>query len=97
MDRDRRPINISLKDEKLRNGILQSGVRNMDCVNKVKNSKDCNCSYGGCSRMGICCECIRYHRASGELPACYFPADAEKTYDRSIEYFIEVYQKRRHL
>jgi len=28
-----------------------------------------------------------------ELPACFFPDDAEKTYDRSIEYFISLYEK----
>ncbi len=28
----------------------------------------------------------------GQIPACYFPADAEKTFDRSIEHFIKVYQ-----
>jgi len=30
-----------------------------------------------------------------ELPACYFPNDAEKTYNRSIDYFIELYQQGR--
>jgi len=30
----------------------------------------------------------------GELPACYFPDDVEKTYDRSIENFIRIIQKR---
>jgi len=25
-----------------------------------------------------------------ELPACYFPDDVEKTYDRSIRKFIEI-------
>jgi hypothetical protein len=30
----------------------------------------------------------------GELPACYFPVDYEKSYDRSIEGFISLYQKR---
>jgi hypothetical protein len=30
----------------------------------------------------------------GELPACFFPDDAERTYDRSIEKFIDIYQKR---
>ncbi len=68
----------------------------MNCVNKAKNLEFCNCSYD-CSKKGMCCECIHYHRSKGALPACYFPADAEKTYDRSIEYFIEVYQKQKHL
>ncbi|MDP8263965.1 MAG: DUF6485 family protein [Candidatus Aceula lacicola] len=69
----------------------------MNCPNKEKNLQDCNCSYGSCEKMGICCECVRYHRNKGALPACYFPNDAEKTFDRSIEYFIEVYQKEKHL
>lgn len=60
----------------------------------AKNKSKCNCTYEPCSRKGICCECISYHRSSGELPACYFPADVEKTYDRSIEKFIEIYKRR---
>ena len=58
-----------------------------------QNRAECNCSYEPCSRKGICCECIRYHSRSGELPACLFPDDVEKTYDRSIEKFIEIHQK----
>jgi hypothetical protein len=30
----------------------------------------------------------------GELPGCLFPPQVEKTYDRSIAKFIEVYSKR---
>lgn len=60
----------------------------MECK-KDLNLKDCNCSYL-CKRKGICCECIVYHRKRGELPACYFSKDAEKTYDRSIEYFLKL-------
>jgi hypothetical protein len=59
-----------------------------------QNKAKCNCTYEPCSRKGICCECVTYHQKSGELPACYFPADVERTYDRSIEKFIEVYRKR---
>jgi hypothetical protein len=63
---------------------------------KIEHNKArCNCTYEPCSRKGICCECIEYHRKSSELPACYFPPDVERTYDRSIERFIETYQKRR--
>jgi len=64
----------------------------MECM-KEKNMKDCNCSYPGCGKKGICCECIRYHRNKGALPACYFPADAESTYDRSIAHFIRTKMK----
>lgn len=60
-----------------------------------KNKADCNCTYEPCSRKGVCCECIAYHRRSGELPACYFPDNVERTYDRSIERFIEIYKSKR--
>ena len=64
----------------------------MDCK-KESNLSFCNCSYP-CGKKGNCCECIQSHRRAGELPACYFPDDIEKTYDRSIENFIETYQER---
>jgi hypothetical protein len=64
----------------------------MEC-NKDRNKDFCNCTYP-CSKAGICCDCLNYHRKMGELPACYFPVDAEKTYDRSIENFISLYQQR---
>jgi hypothetical protein len=54
----------------------------------------CNCTYEPCLRKGVCCECLQYHRQSGELPACYFPAEAERSYDRSIEKFIAVRLKK---
>ncbi len=61
-----------------------------DCQNKEKNLSMCNCTYEPCSRKGVCCECLHYHRKMGELPACYFPDDVEKTYDRSIRRFVEL-------
>ena len=57
--------------------------------NKIK----CNCTYP-CGKKGMCCECIRYHLDRKELPACCFPDDVEKTYDRSFEKFIEVYKNK---
>lgn len=60
---------------------------------KEENKSMCNCTYP-CGKKGMCCECISYHRGRGELPACYFPDSVEKTYDRTIENFIRVYQKR---
>ena len=60
---------------------------------KEKNAAVCNCTYP-CSRKGVCCECITYHRRMGELPACYFPADIEAGYDRSAENFIRIIQQR---
>jgi len=66
----------------------------MECK-KEENLTRCNCTYEPCSRKGICCECIAYHNVKGQLPACLFPDDAEKTWDRSIARFIEVYSKDR--
>ncbi|MDP2923192.1 MAG: DUF6485 family protein [Candidatus Omnitrophota bacterium] len=66
----------------------------MDCVNKTKNSKSCACSYPACSRKGICCECLRYHLSQGEVPGCLFPKDAEKTYNRSLGYFLSLHKNK---
>ena len=63
----------------------------MECLQE-KNKQNCNCSYP-CDKKGLCCKCISYHRDRGELPACYFSDEDEKTYDRSIEYFIRTYNK----
>ncbi|MCD6501016.1 hypothetical protein J7L01_00280 [bacterium] len=59
----------------------------MDCDRKEINLENCNCTYP-CDKKGRCCECIEYHRKRGELPACYFTADEERTFDRTIEYFV---------
>lgn len=61
----------------------------MEC-NKTKNLKSCNCTYEPCSRKGLCCECLTYHRRNNELPACYFDSKSEATYNRSISYFIKL-------
>jgi hypothetical protein len=60
----------------------------MKCEKLADNLKSCNCTYEPCSRKGNCCACIAYHRSSDELPACYFDARAEATYDRSVSRFI---------
>jgi len=60
----------------------------MECKQK-ENLKDCPCTYLDCLRKGTCCECIKYHWGRGELPACFFSKKAEKTYDRSIENFVQ--------
>jgi hypothetical protein len=52
-------------------------------------TRDCSCTYP-CSKHGTCCECVAYHRKKKQLPACYFPPEAEKTYDRSIEHYIKL-------
>ena len=62
--------------------------------NQEKNMEKCTCTYEPCSKKGICCECIAYHRSMGELPGCLFPEDVEKTYDRSIERFVKTFQER---
>lgn len=64
----------------------------MECK-KDSNSKFCGCSYP-CGKHGNCCDCLAYHRRNGELPACYFPADIERGYDRSIDNFIRVVKER---
>jgi hypothetical protein len=64
----------------------------MEC-NKEKNLSGCNCTYEPCERKGMCCECIQYHIKSRELPACCFPDDAEKTFDRSFEFFARLVQE----
>ena len=66
------------------------GCMNMDaCPNLEINLADCPCTYS-CDLKGRCCECIRSHRAHRELPACYFPPEVEKTYDRSIKRFASL-------
>ncbi len=61
----------------------------MECK-QDKNLTSCNCTYEPCSRKGVCCECIRFHLSSRELPACCFPNDAEQTFDRSFDYFARL-------
>ena len=61
----------------------------MECK-KIGNVARCKCTYEPCSRKGACCDCLRYHLGSRELPACCFPASAEATFDRSFEHFIRL-------
>lgn len=60
------------------------------CPNQKQNLANCNCSYDSCARKGFCCECLLYHRKNNQLPACFFPPDVEKTYDRSIDNFLRM-------
>ena len=62
-----------------------------DC-NIESNKAHCNCTYEPCPRKGICCECIRYHLRMNELPACFFPDDVERTFDRSIRRFVSIHK-----
>jgi len=58
------------------------------------NKERCICTYEPCERKGKCCDCIRYHKNLGELPGCLFPPEVERTYDRSIAKFVEVFGSR---
>jgi hypothetical protein len=61
----------------------------MDCSIKANKAR-CNCTYEPCPRKGKCCECIAYHLEMRELPACAFPSEIERTYDRSFQRFAEI-------
>ncbi len=63
----------------------------MGCDRIKDNLKICNCTYEPCDKKGKCCECLQYHLARHELPACCFPDSAERTFDRSFEMFIKTY------
>jgi len=65
----------------------------MECK-RERNISSCGCSYNSCSRKGVCCECIRYHKKNNELPGCLFPPEAERMYDRSVEFFIKVWAEK---
>ncbi|MCF8884701.1 MAG: DUF6485 family protein [Nitrososphaerota archaeon] len=58
------------------------------------NLNNCSCTYEPCPRKGVCCECLRYHWSHRELPACFFPPEIEKTYDRSLKTFINYWSKK---
>ncbi len=63
------------------------------CPNQKQRLAECTCSYEPCSRKGICCECVAYHRDRGEIPGCFFSPEAEKSYDRSVTAFIRSKKK----
>lgn len=65
----------------------------MDCALE-KNKKKCSCTYEPCSRKGACCACLEYHLKSNELPACAFPPEVERTYDRSFARFAMIHARR---
>ena len=45
-------------------------IKMKTCENKEDNLKDCPCDWRNCERKGICCECVKYHKNNGDLPAC---------------------------
>lgn len=61
----------------------------MECKQN-ENKMDCTCTYTTCSRRGMCCECVQYHRSNNEIPGCFFPPAAERSYNRSVENFVKV-------
>lgn len=63
----------------------------MSCSNNLKN---CTCTYTACDKRGNCCKCVSYHRGRNEIPGCFFSKTGEKTYDRSIENFINDYNSK---
>ncbi len=65
---------------------MENGFRN--------GSLDCPCTYEPCSRKSNCPQCLQYHLENDELPGCCFPPEVEKTYDRSISRFIEIFRNR---
>jgi hypothetical protein len=49
------------------NKIIKKVIK-MECK-KEENLKNCPCK-SDCELKGICCECVKYHRENGGLPAC---------------------------
>lgn len=50
-----------------------------------RNVSSCPCTYD-CPNHGKCCDCVAHHRDHNEgVPGCFFSAEAEASYDRSIE------------
>lgn len=63
----------------------------MECKAK-DNSRICACTYDGCSRHGVCCDCIQHHLSMKQLPGCCFPPEGERTYDRSFRAFAKAWK-----
>ena len=62
----------------------------MEC-NQQEILQRCTCSYDPCQRKGQCCECLSYHLTRKELPACCFPPEVERTFDRSFARFASLH------
>lgn len=66
----------------------------MTSCNRNERKAKCACTYvdengNPCVHKGKCCACIAHHRKKGELPGCYFSPAQEKTYNRSIKFYLE--------
>jgi len=59
-----------------------------NCARQGKNPDDCPCTYPGCPRHGNCCQCVAHHRGKGQLAACFFTPEEERTFDRSVSFFV---------
>lgn len=55
----------------------------MSCISE-KTVKHCSCTYTGCENHGNCCRCVAYHNDRKEVPGCFFSAEVERSYDRSL-------------
>jgi hypothetical protein len=62
------------------------------CPNLQENLARCPCTWPDCPRKGRCCECLQYHLSQRELPACFFPPEVERTYDRSFARFASLHR-----
>jgi hypothetical protein len=60
----------------------------MECISS-KTIEHCTCTYTTCDKRGNCCKCVLYHRNKGQLPGCFFTAEGERSYDRSLENFLK--------
>jgi|Deesub1362B_J571_1020462.scaffolds.fasta_scaffold00203_17 hypothetical protein len=68
-------------------------VSRKECPNIQINLQECTCTYANCEKRGNCCKCVSYHKKRGELPGCFFPSEIERTYDRTIDKFVEIHQQ----
>ena len=68
----------------------------MQCK-REENAVNCACSFPDCPRKGMCCECVAHHRTKNEIPACFFPIEAEMETmnDRSVETFIKAQEEQK--
>jgi hypothetical protein len=63
-----------------------------NCPTLKANADFCNCTYEPCPRKGNCCACVQYHAKLNQLPACFFPPEVERTYDRSFRRFVDLHK-----
>ena len=57
------------------------------------NLTRCNCTYEPCSRKGCVATAIAYHLRSRELPACVFPAGAERHVRPTFAHFARLLEE----